>query len=165
MTFVFAVSRGGGGGGNSSLVIEPFFKALIEFTIVNYCTRRKMHESSKNKYSLAAQARRMAEKQVGELAKSARGSSSLQLEINRYKAEANMLLMPPNDLADRNGGFADAHSMRSRTNSADPEKGSQFFRRNNSACGDGAGGAGFGMGFLPGMSKQAATRKYKQEQR
>jgi hypothetical protein len=40
------------------------FAALIEFTIVNYCTRRKIHERSENRYSLAAQAKRMAEKQV-----------------------------------------------------------------------------------------------------
>ncbi|KAI6177748.1 hypothetical protein M3Y97_00941700 [Aphelenchoides bicaudatus] len=79
------------------------FAALIEFTIVNYCTRRKVHESSKNRYSLASQARKMAEK---------------QMDLNRYKSEMQFNLIGSEDFCDRNG---------------DNEKSGLFKRQNSTA--------------------------------
>ncbi|KAI6215850.1 hypothetical protein M3Y94_00433600 [Aphelenchoides besseyi] len=114
------------------------FAALIEFTIVNYCTRRKIHEHPREGYSLASQAKKMVERQH---------------DMNRFKAQTTRLTMEGDE--DQNGGYPQLITNGS-SSSADNKsmQRSSINPLNN-------------MSLLPitPFSRQLAARKLKEEQR
>ncbi|CAD5218505.1 unnamed protein product [Bursaphelenchus okinawaensis] len=124
------------------------FLALIEFTIVNYCTRRKIHEKMPVKDCLSAQAKRMAEEYH---------------ERMRIKQEMHMSLLP-----DRNGNGVHnganfftrmGDESPSETNNNNNER-QNLFRRSNDPI------SGFPLPFpTPGFGKDAVKINYKKAQR